>query len=377
MHIDIPYDSGNIVVIDERKAQDIHLNIRRDSNASYFQWFHFIITGQPNEDFILHIENAGQASYPGWNDFGISYRATSSSDGILWTRLPTSYDEQTGILTIRGKLADHPMQIAFFPPYPYARHAQLIEKLRSKKHCHVSSIGQSLEGRDISLVTLGSPGADKKNIWIVARQHPGETMAEWFVEGLIDYVTGPNFPETFFDNAVLYIVPNMNPDGSYLGNLRTNAAGLDLNRQWDTQNNQTTSPEVYYVRNAILQTGAAAFFDIHGDETHPHVFLNSHATGCALDQSVLDLEHEFIRAYRISSPYLQEESCYKPDQIGMANKNIASAFISQHLGCLSLTIEMPSKELENQDWTVQDCKQFGANLLQPIMHVLPKLANKF
>lgn len=26
----------------------------------------------------------------------------------------------------------------------------------------------------------------KKAIWIIARQHPGETMAQWFTEGLID-----------------------------------------------------------------------------------------------------------------------------------------------------------------------------------------------
>lgn len=377
MHIDIPYDSGNIVIIDERTAQNIHLNIRPDTNAAYFQWFNFMLKGNPNEAFVVHIDNAGKASYPKWNDFGVSYRATASSDGILWTRLPTSYDAQTGILTISGKLDSDQMQIAFFPPYPYSRHAQLVEKLRSNNLCKVTSLGQSLQGRDISLVTVGTPSKNKKNIWIIARQHPGETMAEWFVEGLVEYVTSPDFPATFFDDAVLYIVPNMNPDGSYLGNLRTNAAGFDLNRQWNIQDNQTNSPEVYYVRQAMLQTGVAAFFDIHGDETHPHVFPNSHAKGCTFDQPILDLEHEFIRAYRKVSPYLQEKSCYEPDPAGMTNKNIASAFISQRLGCLSLTLEMPSKELENQDWTTQDCKEFGAKLLHPLIYILPKLVNKY
>ena len=26
----------------------------------------------------------------------------------------------------------------------------------------------------------------EKKIWVIARQHPGETMAEWFVEGMMD-----------------------------------------------------------------------------------------------------------------------------------------------------------------------------------------------
>lgn len=374
MHIDIPYDGGNIVILDERKAQNLRLNIRRDTNAAYFQWFHFRVTGTPEESFVIHIENAGNASYPKWNDFGVSYRATASENGQLWTRLDTVYDMQTGVLTIRGKLVHDQMQIAFFPPYPYARHLALLKKLKDTKYCTVTTLGQSIEGRDISLVTIGTPGIDKKNIWIVARQHPGETMAEWFVEGLIDSVTS-TYPSAFFDNAVLYIVPNMNPDGSYLGNLRTNAAGMDLNRQWDTQDNYITSPEVYYVRRAILETGAAAFFDIHGDETHPHVFANSHARGCALEQEMLDLEHDFISRYRIDSPYLEDYSLYPPDPIGMANRSIASAFMSQRLGCLSLTLEMPNKELKHQDWTIEDCKQFGAHLLNPLIHILPKLSN--
>lgn len=29
----------------------------------------------------------------------------------------------------------------------------------------------------------GDAGKGKKRVWIIARQHPGESMAEWFVEG--------------------------------------------------------------------------------------------------------------------------------------------------------------------------------------------------
>lgn len=40
----------------------------------------------------------------------------------------------------------------------------------------------------------------------------------------------------------------MNPDGTWRGHLRTNAAGANLNREWDTPTLEH-SPEVYYVRN--------------------------------------------------------------------------------------------------------------------------------
>ncbi len=45
-------------------------------------------------------------------------------------------------------------------------------------------------------------------------------------------------------------VPNMNPDGTWRGHLRTNAAGANLNREWDAPTLEH-SPEVYYVRNKM------------------------------------------------------------------------------------------------------------------------------
>ncbi|MCD0229135.1 carboxypeptidase family protein, partial [Enterobacter hormaechei subsp. steigerwaltii] len=111
-------------------------------------------------------------------------------------------------------------------------------------------------------------------IWITARQHPGETMAEWFVEGLLGRLLDPQDPtaRTLLDRATFYIVPNMNPDGSALGNLRTNAAGANLNREWENPTVEK-SPEVFFVREKMLETGVDLFLDIHGDEGLPFVFV--------------------------------------------------------------------------------------------------------
>lgn len=47
-------------------------------------------------------------------------------------------------------------------------------------------------------------------------------------------------------------VPNMNPDGSWRGHLRTNAAGANLNREWAAPSAQR-SPEVLLVRTKMDQ----------------------------------------------------------------------------------------------------------------------------
>lgn len=291
--------------------------------------------------------------------------------------MDTSFDEEKGTLTIRGTLVSNKIQIAYFAPYPYARHLELIEKARAIPNSVVSSLGKSVEERDITLLTIGTPGPDKKNIWIIARQHPGETMAEWYVEGLIDRLASGEDLSALFDNAVLYIVPNMNVDGSYHGNLRTNAAGKDLNRQWNIDDNKNTAPEVFFIRKKMLDVGVAAFFDVHGDETHPYVFPDGRGVGCSDNPEMIALEKEFLDAYNAVYPDLQKESKYEPDLPGQANLNIANAFFAEFLNCLSFVFEMPNKGLiTGRDWTNQDCKNFGARLIEPLIQLMPKLSNK-
>ena len=43
-------------------------------------------------------------------------------------------------------------------------------------------LGKSVEGRDMTLLTFGEAAESKLSVWVTARQHPGETMAEWFAE---------------------------------------------------------------------------------------------------------------------------------------------------------------------------------------------------
>jgi murein tripeptide amidase MpaA len=58
----------------------------------------------------------------------------------------------------------------------------------------VGDLGTTVEGRDLNVVTVGAPGEGKKSLWVIARQHPGETMAEWFVEGMLDRLLDSAIP---------------------------------------------------------------------------------------------------------------------------------------------------------------------------------------
>lgn len=53
----------------------------------------------------------------------------------------------------------------------------------------------------------------------------------------------------------------MNPDGSRRGYLRTNAAGRNLNREWETPSEEH-SPEVFHILKAMEATGVKFFLDV-------------------------------------------------------------------------------------------------------------------
>ena len=375
MPIIVPEDSGNATIIEDSDIQNIRIRIRPDNASAHQQFFNFTLAGEPGATFKINIEGANEVSYPGWTDKGGSYRATASCDDETWSRLSTTYNPETGILSIEGQLTDTSLNIAFFASYPYKRHLELIREASTIPNSTVRVLGKTKEDRDITLLTIGEPGPDKKNIYVLARQHPGETMAEWFAEGLI--MSLEEQPSEFFDHAVLYIVPNMNPDGSYHGNLRTNAQGKDLNREWDNYDNEVDAPEVFYVRREILKTGAALVLDIHGDETNPHVFPEGRGLGCTENPEMNELEREFISEYQKRAPYLKSESCYEPDEPGKANLGMAVKFFAERLGCLSMLFEMPNKELASgEDWTQQHCKTFGSFLVPTLIPLLSKLNNK-
>ena len=57
----------------------------------------------------------------------------------------------------------------------------------------------------------GEPGEGKRAVWIVARQHPGESMAEWFMEGMLRALLDPyhGLSKDMLKHAVFYVVSSV------------------------------------------------------------------------------------------------------------------------------------------------------------------------
>ncbi len=368
------FDGGNIACLAADNPGDIRLEILKDNQSDFYQWFYFRLTGARGETCRLHIVNAGKAAYPkGWED----YRAVASSDRQTWRRVPTTYKD--GVLTVEHTPDSDSVWFAYFAPYTMERHADLIARVQASPRVSLSVLGKTLDGQDMDLLQIGEPAPNKRTCWAVARQHPGETMAEWWMEGFLDRLIDPDddVASTLLDKAVFYVVPNMNPDGSRRGHLRTNAAGANLNREW-AEPTMDKSPEVFLVRSRMHETGVDFCLDVHGDEALPYNFLAGMMGIPSLSDRQKALQADFDTALLAASPEFQTEHGYPASPPGKGNLAMCANYVAETFGCLSLTLEMPFKDNADKPepefgWSPERSRAFGAAHLDAIAAILDDL----
>jgi murein tripeptide amidase MpaA len=367
-HISCAFDGGNIECLNAENPADIQLTIRKDNKSDFYQWFHFRLTGAQGQHVRMRILNAGGASYAkGFADYSMA----ASYDREVWFRIPTQFDGKELNVEISPELDS--MYFAYFAPYSMERHADLIAWACDSPLVNYERLGATLDGQDMDLLKIGDLDPKKKNYWVIARQHPGETMAEWWMEGFLERLTDDHDPvaKALLAAANFYVVPNMNPDGSRRGHLRTNAAGANLNREWQSPSLET-SPEVFHVLNKMRQVGVDFSLDVHGDEALPYNFI----AGPEGVPSWSDFRQSQLDGYKDAlariSPDFQTKVGYPATAPGKANLTICTNFIAETFGCLSMTLEMPFKDTKDTPdelygWSPQRCQRLGAANLDALL----------
>jgi murein tripeptide amidase MpaA len=334
------FDSGNIRVLsitDDGSKVRADLEIVKDQQSDFYQWFHFRVAGVAGREVELAITNCATSAYPdGWP----GYRARVSEDRETWTQAETSY--ANGTLIIRLAPDVNAVWVAYFTPYSMERHHDLIAWAACQPGVEHRELGVTLDGQPMDLLTLGE---GPKKVWLYARQHPGETMAEWWMEGALERLCDEedSVARLLRTKATFHIVPNMNPDGSRRGHLRTNAVGVNLNREWH-EPSMERSPEVFLVRQAMDETGVDFAMDVHGDEAIPAVFLAGFEGIPALTDKQLQLYERFRDTLALRTPDFQTERGYPVSPAGRANLTMSTNQVAQRFGAVAMTLEMPFKD---------------------------------
>ena len=369
--IDAGFDSGNIDVLGIEGAT-ARLAIRRDNESDFFQWFHFRVSAPAGEEAVLKITGLNASAYPGgWPD----YDACVSEDRAYWTRAASSFDkdEDGGTLTIRYLPAGGVFWVAYFAPYSMERHHDLIAEAASSEGVDYVRLGTTLDGQPIDCLEMGE---GHTQVWLYARQHPGETQAEWWMEGALECLTDPADPvaRSLRKQCRIHIVPNCNPDGSRRGHLRTNGVGINLNREW-AEPTADRSPEVLAIRNRMDQTGVDFAMDVHADEAIPAVFLAGFEGIPSWKEEQGEGFYRYQRILDRRTPDFQTKLGYPQAPAGRANLSMSTNQLAERFGAVAMTLEMPYKDLADfpepeQGFSPERCKLLGRECMAALVEWL-------
>jgi murein tripeptide amidase MpaA len=365
------FDSGNIEVLSIDGAE-ARLAIRRDRDSEFFQWFHFRVNGAAGRELTLRITGLAASAYPlGW----ANYNAAVSEDRATWDRAQSQWDESRdrGTLTITYRPKGNLAWFAYFAPYSMERHHDLVSRAAGTQGVDYACLGLSLDGQPIDCLTMGT---GPTQVWLYARQHPGESMAEWWMEGALDVLTDPasSVGRELRKRCRLHVVPNTNPDGSRRGHLRTNAIGVNLNREWHEPTAER-SPEVLAIRNAMDASGVDFAMDVHGDEAIPAVFLAGFEGIPSLKPEQLEGYNRFAALLERRTPDFQTRMGYPVARPGKGNLAMSTNQLAERFGCVSMTLEMPFKDHNpasepRQEWSPERSMQLGRDCMATLLEWL-------
>lgn len=374
--IDCNFDSGNIEVISQHGCT-AKLAIRRDHNSEFRQWFHFRISGAKGQQLTLKIIDLETSAFAdGWP----GYNARISEDREYWGVADSAYDPNAegGTLTITHTPTSDICYFAYFAPYSMERHHDLVAECAGSKGVTYERLGDTLDGQSIDYLSFGE---GRTQVWLTARQHPGETMAEWWIEGMLGMMLDPtnSTARTLRKLCTFHVVPNCNPDGSRRGHLRTNAAGVNLNREWATPSAER-SPEILAIRTKMEQTGVDFAIDVHGDEAIPGTFLAGYEAIPGLTDEHLARFTRYRTILNRRTPDFQTRLGYPIGAPGTANMTLATAHIAHHFSAAAMTLEMPFKDHDDapdpeQNWSAERSQQLGRDCMGALLEWLETAEN--
>ncbi|HTK74751.1 MAG TPA: M14-type cytosolic carboxypeptidase [Gemmataceae bacterium] len=268
---------------------------KRNRQAS---WYYFELSNALRSPVTVELtEIAGEYDYraPAYA-ITKNTRPVYSYDNTNWTHFA---DDQISWspegLTIRFTPERSRVWIAHVPPYTNRHLAALLDAHRGSRFLTRETIGKTVEGREMLLLTITNPAiADtgKKVLWLMFRQHAWESGSSWVGEGAIRFLLSSDPAAVRLRDAAIWkIFPMADPDGVAAGRVRYNANGYDLNRNWDTAE-PGKMPEISAQRKAVLgwvDSGRRVDFFLSLHNTESGEYLQAPVAFRDLGERALDL----------------------------------------------------------------------------------------
>lgn len=292
---------------------DLYTDNDTQSVAQHTQWFYFSVSTFGFQGTVtFHIVNLKKKKslyqnglqphvYSVRRNRGWECQVCDNLSYLPNTALPKTRgsdiraDQHTLTFSYRCGFKDDEVYFASYPPYTYSmmqaflarldRHDIAKESYLMGELCR--SIGQLPVPYMVVSQDVGKDCADaqesgartrrpRPSVAVIARQHPGEVVGSWSVQGFIKFLLGPTpAARKLRETYIFHIVPMVNVDGVVHGNSRCTLAGVDPNRVWHDPN-PIIHPVIYALKNHLRNMAQGAvvlggpckslelFLDFHG-----------------------------------------------------------------------------------------------------------------
>jgi len=302
-----------------------------------------------------------------------------SSDNINWHPVEEAkYDPAAPMLQFSVHAGSDQLWIAHVPPYTTQNLNALFRELSNVPHATIESVGNSVEGRSIPLVTVTDhfvPDERKKVIWLMFRQHAWEAGSSWTGEGAIRFLSSSNPAAVRIrKGAIIKILLLCDPDGVVHGGVRFNHYGYDLNRNWDITD-PVRMPEITAERKAILDWVDGGkrldfFLTLHNTETNE--YLNGPPDSTGKLRPLLDRVYQIWSAgstFSAAQPPVFTSATTTAGRPGRMNV-VQGLYRDRQVPAFEVEMRIAKHPKLGHRPTIEDRKRAGEELIQAIWKAL-------
>lgn len=191
----------------------------------------------------------------------------------------------------------------------------LVAKFAKNKKFKVNKVGESIQGRDLSLISIGT---GKTNIFLWSQMHGNEPTATQAIFDILNFIDSNDFEKEkkeILSNVTLHFLPMLNPDGAEVFQ-RRNALGIDINR--DALRLQ--SPEGQTLKKVRDSLNADFGFNLHDQSTYYNAELTNKpatisylATAFNYEKDMNEVRANAMKVIVYMNKIIQK---YAPGQVG-------------------------------------------------------------
>jgi hypothetical protein len=253
-----------------------------DAHRGWPCWWSFRVDGitpgqtvtlaiAPSQQPLPHEWGTGPDGKPLSASWSRPDRAAYSIDGGKTWRQTEKGIDADGRRYWKQKIDTPTALFAWGPVFSVGDAYQIVERLDAE-HASAESfdLAKTREGRPVKglIVREGDlPDAQRRGVWIQARQHAWESGGSWVGVGFIEWLLSDDpRAKTLRNTAVVYYVPVMDVDNVATGNGGKNTPPQDHNRDWSAK---PSYPEVAAAQRIIAAWDKSGTFDVFVDLHNP------------------------------------------------------------------------------------------------------------